>query len=154
MLSRLFASTFSSPSSNGQRRRGVDVKDVNVVNAFDLLPHRVSQLITNKAGVKTHVLLPYSTRRFKATPRWAEASKFACVVSRLLDHTKGFNLTHSSATRGINKYVQDASLGNKYDGDAVDKAAYTVRAVIAQSFNHRDKACPSPPKRLNRILTN
>jgi hypothetical protein len=119
-----------------ERRQNVMIPDKLIVKAFELLPHKVSQLCPIK---RIHVMLPYPNRNFKVAPRWGHAAKFAPVVDSILTSSGGYNITHACAVSGITKYVSDNNLENKYDGDAIDRAGYTVRAVVAQMFNHRDK---------------
>ena len=141
MLARLLscvplASANKPQQSTTSRRHSVDLQEAAIVDAFDNLPHKVSNLDPIK---KIHVLLPYSNRKFKVAPRWWQAAKFSIVVDKILQASKGQNITQLSGIKGIKKYVSDNQLENKYDDEAVDRAAYTIRAVIAQMFNHKEK---------------
>ena len=125
------------------KRTSVAVTSDVVDKAFSRLPLTLST---------KNVMIPYSCKNFKKSPRWAEINKIRDTIKTLINATDGKNILHVSMAAGVVAYSVKHMLN--YDEAACDVAAYTCRAMIGQLLNHNKKGhlCaltffPPPPKK-------
>ena len=131
MKSILARSQASCGVISSSRRKGVALDSKKIVAALKLLKANAVRFC---AKTRQTILLPYSNKKFKAAPRWGEAARYIEAVSKILDDTNGNNVSHTSMLKGITEWDE-----NNFSADIRASASFTIRAIIGQMINHKQK---------------
>ena len=124
-----------------KHRTAVDLPAEKVVEALNCLPFG----IVGKGSGQTF----YPAKSFKRSPCWAKALRALPRLLKLADLSSDQGIKHVSMRSGVSDWDKQHELG--LSEDSVDDLAYSLRAIINQSLNMKQKNRKIPKMRSARL---
>lgn len=116
------------------RRSSVALSYGQISKALDLLP--VTIWVKDKE-TSTLKFMPYPFQSFKRAPDWAKLDKVKLAIRELLDQTGGINVYQTSMRDAMHAWLKQADFEVLVKDQ--DAACYSLRAMISQLSNHKQR---------------
>jgi hypothetical protein len=125
-----------------------------------MVKHRKAAVITTEQALEGLNNLPfgivsmkkgpfYMGKNFKRAPNWAQAAKVLTCLTKLLDHSGGNSIKHVCMRDAVAVWSKNHDLD--LNDDLVDELAYSLRAIINQAMNMKQKSRLVPTNWRNKF---